>query len=453
MNEPTSERVPPYSEEAEKGVLGCIFFEPEESLDICIEMGVTADDFYIPAHTMLINQISEMLGNQERVDQLTIAAKLKHNGKLDQVGGERYMHDIMDCYTTMAHLEHYVELIKQASKRRNLIQICREGERESRIVDDPEALRAELETKLSGMENTAKLKTMKSAFQNVMVRMDDGMKGKPVEIGISTGIPALDELNSGGMRTGVYWLSGKEGTGKSFLKDNIIENFLSRGDGVGLCTLEMSMEDEAERLIGLTMDANVGDVIKGKSVVSAEKIKKAYNLYVESGLFHMADQTTVRTTVEFMSWARRLKVKHNVKLIVLDYFQRIQIPGNQNMGIEEATTKKSDAVTTTANMLDLPILSVAAINDQGKIRGSRMADYDGAGHWRLEALDESGSEAKAPYFDRPIDLVTGKARFGVPFKRLHMNLRGLTGEFTVKGGGGEYDRNEPARDEDTEFDM
>ena len=232
------------------------------------------------------------------------------------------------------------------------------------------------------------------------------------------------------MRDGqVYWLSGNEKTGKTSLKANIIVRQLIAGRKVGDITLEMPFRDELEKLMGIHLAQNIATAMQGgKTWIGPERMAETRKLLVESKRLHILDRQMVRTTTDFWSACRRLVYRHGVQLITLDYFQKLQVDGENKKSLEQKTTEKSQAVVDVASMLNIPILCVAAIEStHGKIRGSRMADYDGAAHWQLSRDEEK--EPHAPDFSQEITVFTKASRYGVSFGSKKLQFSGLTGRF------------------------
>ena len=74
---PGSDRVPPHSEEAERGVLGSAMMDAERVLDLCVGRGLTADAFYVPSHQLVFRTLMEMQSQSRPVDLLTVTARLR----------------------------------------------------------------------------------------------------------------------------------------------------------------------------------------------------------------------------------------------------------------------------------------------------------------------------------------------------------------------------------------
>ncbi|NQT93212.1 MAG: replicative DNA helicase, partial [Lentisphaerae bacterium] len=78
-----SERVPPYSEEAERGVLGSILLDGGRVMDLCIEMQITPDSFFVPAHRHIYDAMTAIAREAGAIDVLTVAERLRIGGLLD----------------------------------------------------------------------------------------------------------------------------------------------------------------------------------------------------------------------------------------------------------------------------------------------------------------------------------------------------------------------------------
>ena len=427
-----TQQSPPYSDEGEKGLLGSILLEPERVIDLCLQAKMNVDAFYIPAHKIVFTAIGTIIGKGGAVDIRTVADYLKQKGQIEQAGGVLALDKLIDDTPTSAHAGHYIEMVKRRWLGRKIYQACIEGRSEVLEGDDPEKLRSKLEQIFTDMSEMKTSMTIKEMFVEMTENIRLGMSGAPPERCLSTGYFGLDELNEGGMRKGgVYWLSGEEATGKTSLKCNIINRILAAGKSVASLTLEMTKEDEIERMVGAMIGQSIPRAIRGKGRIDPVKFLEAQKLISESGRFFIEDQSSVDSSTGLWSYARRMVSKHNIDLLVVDYFQLLNLPDSGKMSAEQQIAEKSKCVKDIAGILKIPVLCVAAINKDGKIRYSKSADYDGAGHWRLKR--ESDARPAAPLFLQEIQLYTQKARFGIPFAELDFRFYGGTGCFEEKG--------------------
>ena len=121
---PESSKIPPYSEEAERAVLGSILLDYKRALDVCSKAGITAESFYVYAHQVIYDTINGMDGV---VDILTVGEEIRNRGNIDLIGGSQYLDELVDKTPTEANVEHYAEIVRGKEIYRSIIQDCREG--------------------------------------------------------------------------------------------------------------------------------------------------------------------------------------------------------------------------------------------------------------------------------------------------------------------------------------
>lgn len=113
------DRSPPYSKEAECGVLGSIILDAALVLPLCSAAGVTMSSFYVPAHRDVFEALTAM--RPDWIDLLTIGDAMKTSGVLEQVGGYEFLEGLVADTPTTAHADYYIRLVREAEHRRQLI--------------------------------------------------------------------------------------------------------------------------------------------------------------------------------------------------------------------------------------------------------------------------------------------------------------------------------------------
>ena len=126
-------RIPPHSEEAERGVLGSALIDAERVVDLCIEKRLTPESFYAPAHRVLFEVLLEMTNDHRPIDLLTVGEKLRAVNQLDAIGGESYLEQLIDSTPTSAHAEYYIDIVRQKHLLRCIIGCAHEAERLQRL--------------------------------------------------------------------------------------------------------------------------------------------------------------------------------------------------------------------------------------------------------------------------------------------------------------------------------
>ncbi|MBE9136966.1 replicative DNA helicase [Nodosilinea sp. LEGE 07088] len=115
-----SDRLPPQNIEAEEAILGGILLDPE-AIGRVMEI-ITPDAFYIGAHRDIYKGALALHAKGQPADLMTIAGWLKDNGKLEQIGGQTRLAQLVDRTVSAANIDQYATLVMDKYTRRLLIQ-------------------------------------------------------------------------------------------------------------------------------------------------------------------------------------------------------------------------------------------------------------------------------------------------------------------------------------------
>ena len=230
-------RIPyPYSEEAERAVLGSILIEPDRVLGICSEKGVVENTFYIPAHRLLFEALLEMYEHDEPIDLLLVGVSMKNGGRLEQMGGYSFLEGLIDGTPTAAHAEYYIDMIVEKLRLRELKKAAEIAIDE---VDGSDSTSSEI---ISDLTNRAvgliKVKERVVTSESIVKCFEDAQGGK------YTCVPTpWDGINraTGGPNLGMVTLfCGRGKSGKSMLK-SYWHKYLGRR---GIPALDCCFEDK-----------------------------------------------------------------------------------------------------------------------------------------------------------------------------------------------------------------
>ena len=117
-------QIPPQNIELEKAVLGSIIIESKAFLKVS-EM-LTVECFYKSEHQIIYGAIVDLFLENESIDMMTIATKLRKYGKLEEVGGAYYITTLTSNIASAAHLESHVAEIVDLSIKRRIIEFSTE---------------------------------------------------------------------------------------------------------------------------------------------------------------------------------------------------------------------------------------------------------------------------------------------------------------------------------------
>jgi len=383
------ERSLPYSEEAEKGVLGSILLESLRVLDLCYTRGLTPEAFYVPAHREIFEAMTDMWRKGVLIDILTVAERLASTGKLERVGGRAYLERIVDSTPTAAHAEYYIDIVFQKYLLRSIIAKAREAENYCYTTEE-NALsvldKVEQMFMAIGSDRYGSTPSWKDAIHDAIQHVEQILNSRTGLRGVSTGFLNIDKILQG-LRPGeMIVLAARPGMGKTSLAMNIAENVaLGKGDpegkkrAVGIFSLEMAMETLVLRMLCSHAEVSLHKLTRG--YISAQndhaKLIEAANVLSQCPIF--LDDTGGLDVLELRARARRMKMKHDIQLLVIDYLQLLHAREYERQGRQLETAYISGQIKAMAKELKIPVLVLSQLSRapehrEGKPRLSDLRD-------------------------------------------------------------------------------
>lgn len=385
LNDQSGYRLPPYSEEAERGVLGSALIDSERVLELCSDHQITADSFHVPAHRHLFEQVLEMTQAGKAVDLLTVGEHLKQTGRLDSVGGYVFLEGLIDSTPTSAHAEYYIGFVRQKQLLRSIIEEATAAIDRcyTETDEDAEQLLSRTESAffdLSG-QRVSKTEDWKAAVNLTMAKLEHTQS-----FGVPTGYRDLDAKLRGFHQTDMIVLAARPSMGKTSLAMNIAENAAlgknkdHKPASIGVFSLEMSQEQLVRRMLfsRARIPAWRDEIHKsdhGKLVAAADQLGKA-NLVV--------DDSAGLDVMDLVSRARRMKRVYGIELVVIDYLQLLHDKRRMRDGRQQETASISNTIKKMAKDLDVPVLILSQLS-----RAPEQGGRDGKP--RLSDLRDSGA--------------------------------------------------------------
>ncbi|MBN1269270.1 MAG: replicative DNA helicase [Kiritimatiellae bacterium] len=389
---PKSDRIPPYSEEAERGVLGSALLDPARVVDLCLERGVKPEAFYVRSHQALFEVLLGMSQENRPIDLLTLGDRLKALGRIEEVGGAAYLERLVDSTPTSAHADYYIDLVHQKwllrmiiDRSREAVDLCYSSE------EDAQAVLGKAEQAIFEISNLQRssMAPWSELIKGAMQEIELIYQTKKGFTGIPTGYPDLDQLLLGFKPSEMIILAARPSMGKTSLALCIAENVstVHRDDPVARPVAVFSLEMSADQLVRRMLCCRarvpshkltggyINKVNHGELVQAADALMKA-------PLF--LDDTAGLEVLELRSRARRLKRKYDVGLIVIDYLQMMNFPQYGKEGRQRETAAISGAIKAMAKELNVPVLVLSQLSRAPETRDKLAVP-------RLSDLRDSGS--------------------------------------------------------------
>ncbi|MFH1603228.1 MAG: replicative DNA helicase [Pseudomonadota bacterium] len=390
-NSTSSERIPPFSEEAEKGMLGSIFMDAVKVIGICEQFKITANSFYVPAHRTIFEAQYALVKKGSPADPITVTEILRRIHRLDAVGGGVALDRIVDKTFTAANAEYYAELLQNKEKLRNIIAECRDTEMKCfEEAETPDEIVASHNSAISVIESNHRIEVVpwRESVKQVMTQISEA-RGTNRLRGIPTGLRNLDKIILGLKKKELVILAARPSMGKSALAMQIAMNIatgIHEKDGtplpVGVFSVEMSKEALIMRTIANMSQVDLYRVNSGfTNAVDHAKMVEAAAKVAEAKI--ECDDCGGVDISQIQIKAQRMKEKYGVELIVVDYLQLLHSKEHARSGRPTEVSHISGALKALAKKLDCVVMALSQLNrnfeDRGKGAKPKLSDLRDSG--------------------------------------------------------------------------
>jgi replicative DNA helicase len=386
---PEAHRPLPASLDAEKGVLSSILLSPRETLITAVEKGITAEHFHHPAHGTIFAALEELSKANSPIDLITVTQALSDRNQLDQIGGASLLVDLQTFLPTATNADYYIDIIREKHLLRRMISVCtasaarcyeEQGDVKALIDDVEKQVFTVAEDRVRG-----ELPDIKQHVNDAIDTIDMLYKNRGKVTGLPTGYKQLDNMTNGLHPSEMIVIAARPSMGKTAFAMNIAEHVaVDQATPVAVFSLEMSAQQLVTRLLCSRARVNLRNIQNG--MMSSSDQKSLVKVSTELGHSKMIiDDTAGLSINELRAKSRRLRDKHGLGLIVIDYLQLLRSPskrGQENRQIEIAEI--SNGIKALAKELSIPIIVLAQLNRKSEERGRD-------GKPRISDLRESGS--------------------------------------------------------------
>ena len=408
------DRVPPHSLESEQGVLGCILLDPNATIGRCVEKLVGPEAFYDLRHQVIYGALVEMSEAREPIDFIVFQQRLKDRGLLEQVGGIHYLNVLQDAVPSAANLDYYLDFVSEKHTLRRLAATCTDVVAKVYTHDgDVDSLLDEAERDVlaigSARQSTDYL-GIKKLVNSAIASIEASFTAQGAITGLATGFPDLDRETDGMQPGDMIVLSGFPSTGKTSLAMTIVEHVaVDLGLPVVVFTHEMTPEALVRRILLSRARVNMRNIREGHMAESDfPKLASAAGK-VQASPIHVV-KSAGWTLGRIRAVARRIHQQHGVRLLVLDYLQKVRPDGRIDKR-SDAVAQVSGGLKELAMELNIPALVLSQLNNEGGLFMSSETGMDADLIWKLR-VDKSCAEWSTPGAGVPVFLDMEKQRNG-----------------------------------------
>ncbi len=355
-----------YDEEIEKTVLYYIIFENEQ-------INVSEDDFFIIKHKQIINAIEKLKAKKEEINIISIKNTIK--GKDTEILS--YIGTIAESkYGTS--IEYAYRELKRLCKKRSLIKLSNEIQKNIETELEPEIYIEKLIKELNIINQEGE---KDKEFLDIVCETSDliekkRIQGSKYDYKYFTGIFDLDKTTNGLHEEELTIIGARPGVGKTTFALQIAHKIADKGIAVGIISLEMSETQLVQKLISKVAHVDSNKLRTGNiDITEQEKIAIAEGQISDLPFFI---NTKLRNIQEIETYARKLKNKNNLGLLIVDYIQLVKSKNKFNSR-EQEVAEISRTLKLLSLELKIPIIGLCQLNRNAARTEPTLADLRESG--------------------------------------------------------------------------
>lgn len=353
----------PANVDAERATIGSFLKDP--SLLALHGEGLKPEDFFHEPHRHIFEAISEVYGRGDVIDPVTVGEELRRLGALDAVGGPLVLGDMIDEIGTTIGLEHYIKIVREKAMARRMIEVATEIATKGYAADLElteylDSAEREVFSVLTG-ERGSPIRPIREVLAQTMELLQEQQARGGQMAGIPTGFDQLDRITMGLQRSDLLILAARPGMGKTSFALNVATHVaVNEGRGVAVFSLEMGAEQLAMRLLSAEGHVNLKELRGGKpSMEDFRRLTDAMARLSESKIY--IDDTPAVSLAEVRSRSRRLSLRGELDLVVIDYLQLMSARSN-SIPREQQISEISRGLKALAKELNIPVIALSQLN-------------------------------------------------------------------------------------------
>ncbi len=382
---------PPYSLQAEQSVLGSILIDPDKFKDVVLQL--VESDFMIELHREMFSAMNALSFDQSRqIDPVTLTNILVERGVADEQKCRESIMAILNATPSAANLNDYVNIVKEKSLRRRLLDVSEQIH--TTALDESDSVFTALERAeqlvygISDSQKNNDLIDIKTLLYKTHDNLVELSKDPEKYRGVMTHFSGLDGILFGMNKGDLIIVGARPAMGKTSFVLNIAENAAYKGKKtVCIFSLEMSGEELVKRM--LSTEACIPSTVLRSGNLTAQdwnKLGMAASKLAECNIY--IDGTTESTVSRIKAKLNRIKGLKSNGLVIIDYLQLMQDPNEKRNGRTAEVSAISRNLKIMAKELEVPVICCSQLNrelEKTKEKMPTMADLRESGSIEQDA--------------------------------------------------------------------
>src|SRR5690606_14209496 len=334
----------------------------------------------------IYDAIIDLYGRGEPADAVTVAAELTKRGEIGRIGGAPYLHTLISSVPTAANAGFYARIVRERAVLRKLVDA---GTRIAQLgyatdggdVDDlVNTAQAEVYA-VTERRTSEDYLPLKDILNGTMEEIDAASHRGEGMVGVPTGFKDLDALTNGLHPGQMIVVAARPAVGKSTLGLDIARAAsIKHGLTSVIFSLEMSRNEIAMRMLSAESQVPLAHLRKG-SMRDDDWTRLARTMGKLSDAPLFIDDSPNMSLMEIRAKCRRLKQRHDLKLVIVDYLQ-LMSSGKRVESRQQEVAEFSRALKLLAKELEVPVIAISQLNrgsEQRTDKKPQMSDLRESG--------------------------------------------------------------------------
>jgi len=373
------EKLPPHSIDAEMCLLASMMLDSTKDIIGQVVQTIDREAFYLADNQILYDILVRLYEQNRPIDAVIVREELIKRQLLEEVGGSEYLAKILNTVPSAAHGVHYAKIVREKALLRQLIAASNEILRDAYsphedadlVLDKAEKKIFDIAEKKVANALVSMEEVLHEVFEMIENRGQRGLESEYFE---------LDDMLNGLQNGEMIIVAARPSMGKTAFAMNVIENIACRGIPCAVFSLEMSKQQLAQRMLCSRGQIDAHKLRKG--MLQAHEYQHLANVVGELAKAPIwVDDSAGLTILDLRAKARRLKLQHDIKCIMIDYMQLMDNPGVESR--QQQISEISRGVKAVARELNVPVICLSQLN--------RAAEGRDGHRPRMSDLRESGS--------------------------------------------------------------
>lgn len=382
VTELAQSRTLPHNEDAERALLGAVLTDGRV-MDTLADT-LPTDAFFRAAHQRIYAALTALYRRGDGIDPVTVKDELGRAGTLLEAGGPAYVAGLSDGIGQGVNVEYYTRIVKRTAAKRAVIYAT------VRLLDaayDDEVDAADLIDRaersllqVSEQSVPGDLKSSEQMAREIYPVLEALIETHRPVTGAPTGLLALDGYTRGLQPGNLILLGGRPSMGKSTLGLQVALE-IARSTPVAFFSVEMSQQEQVFRVLAALARVDGHHLQCGRlSDFDQQQVGDALTTFGQRK-FWLDDSGSI-SALQIRSRARRLKARHGLGLIVVDYLQLLTHPKADSR--EERVAATGRLLKQIARELGVPLVALSQLARKAQDRGGDQRP-------QLSDLRESGA--------------------------------------------------------------